>query len=502
MKRIFTLAAFLLFLGQTAFAQLPDGSIAPDFTATDINGVEHNLYELLDQGKSVVLDVSATWCPPCWSYHQSGVLEELWEEHGPDGADDIYVFMIEGDASTTQADLEGTGSNTAGDWITGTGYPIIDNAGIANAYQIAYFPTLYHICPNRLVTEIGQVPNVSNYVDASGQCLAASGANNGGILAYTGFEGTICGDVAVVPSFQFQNLGSDTITTASFNLTLNGEIAETMMWEGELSTFGITEVSFAEVSLSETTDVEISVVSINGTDDEDASNDVVVASIATGAETSFQVLTVELLTDNYGYETYWEVTNEMGEVLAFGGNEIVGPNGGGLRVANPADPTAYGNNELVTQEVIVPASGCYFMKVVDDYGDGICCSYGEGYFRLSDPDGNILAQGGNFANEVEEVINANLTTSTTTLDAVSQLNIFPNPTSANATINFTLAEAMQLRVDVVNTLGQKVQTIAVEQFAAGRHSFDLNTTNLTNGLYYLNVRSADKQITRKFAVSR
>ena len=294
MKRIFTLAAFLLFLGQTAFAQLPNGSIAPDFTATDINGVEHNLYDLLDQGKSVVLDVSATWCPPCWSYHQSGVLESLWEEHGPDGADDIYVFMIEGDASTTQADLEGTGGNTAGDWITGTNYPIIDDAGIANLYQISYFPTLYHICPNRLVTEIGQVPNVSDYVAASGQCLAPSGANNGGILSYTGFEGTICGDVAVVPSFQFQNLGSEVITTASFELSLNGVVSGTMMWEGELSTFGIEDISFAEVSLSETTDVEISVVSINGADDEDASNDVVVASIATGAETMFQVLTVEI----------------------------------------------------------------------------------------------------------------------------------------------------------------------------------------------------------------
>ena len=35
-------------VGTASFAQLPDGSIAPDFTATDINGVEHNLYSYLD----------------------------------------------------------------------------------------------------------------------------------------------------------------------------------------------------------------------------------------------------------------------------------------------------------------------------------------------------------------------------------------------------------------------------------------------------------------------
>ena len=34
----------LLLTTAVAEAQLPDGSIAPDFTATDINGVEHNLY--------------------------------------------------------------------------------------------------------------------------------------------------------------------------------------------------------------------------------------------------------------------------------------------------------------------------------------------------------------------------------------------------------------------------------------------------------------------------
>ena len=43
MKHIYALIAALM-VGTASFAQLPDGSIAPDFTATDINGVEHNLY--------------------------------------------------------------------------------------------------------------------------------------------------------------------------------------------------------------------------------------------------------------------------------------------------------------------------------------------------------------------------------------------------------------------------------------------------------------------------
>ena len=68
----------VLTISTTALAQLSDGSIAPDFTATDITGVEYNLYDLLDDGNTVILDFSATWCGPCWSYAQSGILEDLW----------------------------------------------------------------------------------------------------------------------------------------------------------------------------------------------------------------------------------------------------------------------------------------------------------------------------------------------------------------------------------------------------------------------------------------
>ena len=71
---------------------------------------------LLDNGYTVIIDMNATWCPPCWSYHQSGELEDLWVNHGPAGqpgvsattTDDVYVFMVESDDQLTAADLAGT----------------------------------------------------------------------------------------------------------------------------------------------------------------------------------------------------------------------------------------------------------------------------------------------------------------------------------------------------------------------------------------------------------
>jgi len=138
-------------------AQLPNGSIAPDFTATDINGVEYNLYELLDAGNTVILDFFATWCGPCWSYRETGVLDDIWNIYGPGGSGDVYVFSLESDGSTTTADLYGTGSNTVGDWVSGTPFPIFDNVqSIFYAYGNTYFPTIYTVCPNHTLIESGQ----------------------------------------------------------------------------------------------------------------------------------------------------------------------------------------------------------------------------------------------------------------------------------------------------------------------------------------------------------
>ena len=43
---------------------------APDFTVVDIQGNSHSLYaDILDQGKIAIVQIAATWCPPCWNLH-------------------------------------------------------------------------------------------------------------------------------------------------------------------------------------------------------------------------------------------------------------------------------------------------------------------------------------------------------------------------------------------------------------------------------------------------
>merc|ERR1711953_1486779 len=88
-------------------------------------------------------------------------------------------------------------------------------------------------------------------------------------------------------------------------------------------------------------------------------------------------MTLELTTDNYGSETSWDVKNSDGDTLGSG--------------------SGYSSGTQYTEEVCINEFNgeCLTFTIKDSYGDGICCSYGQGSYEVFF-DGDSVKSGGEF----------------------------------------------------------------------------------------------------------
>ena len=175
MRKLLLLAALLI--NVKAYGQLADGSIAPDFTLTDYNGTEHNLYSYLDAEKTVFVEIFAAHCSGCWNYHQTDRLKNMYNMYGPNGTDEIMVLALEHDQWNHHEAFIGIGEpwNTQGNWLDGTPYPIFDvenpDRGVFSDYNVTFYPVIYKICPDKIVGQISTSETETQLYEKVENCL-------------------------------------------------------------------------------------------------------------------------------------------------------------------------------------------------------------------------------------------------------------------------------------------------------------------------------------------
>lgn len=87
-------------------------------------------------------------------------------------------------------------------------------------------------------------------------------------------------------------------------------------------------------------------------------------------------------------------------------------------------------------------------------------------------------------------------------NSVSNISFYPNPASANGTVEVVLTENAKMEVVVLNSVGQVISSTLVNA-NAGSNKVNINTANLSSGLYFYQVRIANnKSITQKFVVEK
>ena len=495
MKKLLSMLAVVATLSP-AWAQLPDGSVAPDFTMTDIYGETHNLYSYLDQGMSVILNFSAVWCGPCLDYKESGVLNDIYNAFGPEGSGDIMVLSFETQDDLGVEALYGNGGGTIGDFVTGTNYPIIDNAASLywNSYmqpnpEVGPVPLIYTVCPNGTLTETGQATLQTHVSIATSGCGNAV-INPAATLNYSGDE-FYCAENNWEASATLTNLGEAEITSATIEVTFNNS-TEMVNYNGTLSSNGTTEISLGTFG-PETGVLESTLVSLNGEPRYAPQSQNILNSVSTTNQ-----VVVEIMPDPFAEQVSWEIRDENNAVVA------------GATCA-PVPEISWDALEVVQEwSVTLPSLGCYEFHLLDSGGNGMSAgapggqsSSGQTIFY---PTAYAYSDGGPFQlttilivntaqgdSYTDKVVRGFEVTSTSNVveeaKGIAEATLAPNPTIGDVQIEFSIEQSSNMTIEVTNAMGQRIEMLELGTLSAGEHRTMLNLNGLETGMYNVVLRA-------------
>jgi hypothetical protein len=194
----------------------------------------------------------------------------------------------------------------------------------------------------------------------------------------------VCNDVVEVDTI-ITNHGETTITEVQIEVVVNDSVVEVISASVDIpfQEQGTVTVVIDD-NLQQNNNISLNVLSINNQADGDVANNSV--STTTSLDSNYDTITLLINADDYAGETSWKLLDDSNEIISTG-------------ALSSSD-----SNEVYTEEICVDYTSCISLYFYDSYGDGICCSYGEGNFQILDASGNtILTNNGEFDNFVKEV---------------------------------------------------------------------------------------------------
>ncbi len=158
------------------------------------------------------------------------------------------VFFIEGDIDTPIADLNGTGSQTPGDWITGTPYPIFNPvnpqcAQFLSDYKIQGYPSFFLICPDKKIYTLRWPTESDILSNIRDSCVRAT------LDASTiAMQTSIMCTNTFSPIVSLNNGGTTSLTTCKLTYKIDNGSPLTFNWTGNLASKNTINVTLPGIT--------------------------------------------------------------------------------------------------------------------------------------------------------------------------------------------------------------------------------------------------------------
>ncbi|MBI3502087.1 MAG: T9SS type A sorting domain-containing protein [Bacteroidetes bacterium] len=561
-KTLHILAALALAFsfGETK-AQLADGSTAPNFTFTDMKGNTQDLYTYLNAGKVVVIDVSATWCNPCWVYHTSGALDQFYNTYGPSGSNKATVIFIEGDAATNDACMTNTGgcskTPSQGDWTLNTAYPecnptTAQGIGTFNSnYAIAYFPTMYMICVDKKIKKVDQYTAAQLASALNATCPPPSAGNDAGVSSVAAPNAFACG-TSFTPSVTIRNFGNAALTSCTINYKVDNNPVQTYNWTGNLSsgcsiyTTGCT----ATITLPSITTALGSHTFTAYTSNPNSGADVNTANdsqnITFNAVTPSTSPVTEGVEGTFPDATCAVVNPDAGTTWV---KHIPGGNGASANssfmdcynyaatgemdymVLAPMDFSNATSAQLTFDVAYAPYDATYFEKLDVEVSTNCGATWTNVYSKQSTTlataaantnqwtpsstqwrtetinlssylgQSSVLAHficTNGYGNELYvDNINLSALTSVSEMDMSNYISVFPNPSAGEVYVNVSPVFEKALDFKVTNMFGE-----TVKKFSDASKHIEFTLNNLPNGMYFIEIQSGNSKTVKKIMLNK